>query len=99
MPHGNARLNEYARNLAVERYLSGHPVKDIAGQLGLSRNTVHKWIARYALEGPASWRADRAGRTAVRVRFRSLSRCSEAFRESCRPHVVSAAGRDAGLRR
>ena len=30
----NARTNEYGRNLAVERYLAGHKVRDIAGQLG-----------------------------------------------------------------
>jgi transposase InsO family protein len=51
----------YGRNLAVERYLAGHKVKDIAGQLGVSRTTVYKWIARYALEGPAGL-ADRSSR-------------------------------------
>ena len=61
MPHANARLNEYARNLAVERYLAGQKVRDIAGQLGVSRTTVYKWIARYALEGPAGL-ADRSSR-------------------------------------
>ena len=53
LSHANARTNEYGRNLAVERYLAGHKVRDIAGQLGISRTTVDKWIARYALEGPA----------------------------------------------
>ena len=61
MSHANARLNEYGRNLAVERYLAGHRVRDIAGQLGVSRTTVYKWIARYALEGPAGM-ADRSSR-------------------------------------
>ena len=61
MSHANARLNEYARNLAVERYLAGQKVRDIAGQLGVSRTTVYKWIARYALEGPAGL-ADRSSR-------------------------------------
>ena len=45
MPHANARTNEYGRNLAVERYLAGHKVKDIAAQLGISRTTVYKWIS------------------------------------------------------
>ena len=53
LSHANARTNEYGRNLAVERYLAGHKVRDIAGQLGISRTTVYKWIARYALEGLA----------------------------------------------
>ena len=61
MSHANARTNLYGRNLAVERYLAGHKVKDIAGQLGISRTTVYKWIARYAAQGPAGL-ADRSSR-------------------------------------
>jgi transposase InsO family protein len=61
LSHANARTNEYGRNLAVQRYLAGHKVRDIAGQLGISRTTVYKWIARYALEGPAGL-ADRSSR-------------------------------------
>ena len=61
MSHANARLNEYGRNLAVERYLAGQKVKDIAAQLGVSRTTVYKWVARYALEGPRGL-ADRSSR-------------------------------------
>ena len=34
LSHAHARTNEYGRNLAVERYLAGHKVRDIAGQLG-----------------------------------------------------------------
>ncbi len=61
LSHANARLNEFGRNLVVERYLAGHKVKDIAAQLGVSRTTVYKWIARYAVEGPAGL-ADRSSR-------------------------------------
>ena len=61
MPHANARLNEYGRKLAVERYLAGQKAKDVAAQLGVSRTTVYKWIARYALEGPAGL-VDRSSR-------------------------------------
>jgi len=61
LSHANARLNEFGRNLAVERYLAGQKVRDIAGQLGVSRTTIYKWIARYALEGPAGL-ADRSSR-------------------------------------
>ena len=61
MSHANARTNEYGRNLAVGRYLAGHKVRDIAGQLGISRTTVYKWIARYVLEGPQGL-ADRSSR-------------------------------------
>ncbi|MDX6228130.1 MAG: hypothetical protein QOI76_1520 [Frankiales bacterium] len=51
MSHANARTNEYGRRLAVERYLAGHKVKDVAAQLGISRTTVYKWIARFTAEG------------------------------------------------
>lgn len=61
LSHANAHTNEYGRSLAVERYLAGQKVRDIAGQLGISRTTVYKWIARYALEGPAGL-ADRSSR-------------------------------------
>jgi transposase len=36
-------------------------VKDIAGQLAVSRTTVYRWISRYATEGPAGL-ADRSSR-------------------------------------
>jgi transposase InsO family protein len=61
MPHANARTNEYGRSLAVQRYAAGHKVKDIAAQLGISRTTVYKWIARFAAQGPAGL-ADRSSR-------------------------------------
>jgi transposase InsO family protein len=41
--------------------LAGHRVRDIAGQLGVSRPTVYKWIARFHAEGPAGL-ADRSSR-------------------------------------
>lgn len=59
--HANARLTPYARHTAVQRYLDGHKVRDIAGQLGVSRTTVYKWIARFHSEGPAGL-GDRSSR-------------------------------------
>jgi transposase InsO family protein/transposase-like protein len=67
LPHANARTNEYGRNLAVQRYLAGHRVKDIAAQLGISRTTVYKWIARFGSEGSAGL-ADRSSRPHVSPR-------------------------------
>jgi transposase InsO family protein len=61
LSHANARTNEYGRQLAVERYLSGHKVKDIAAQLGISRTTVYKWVRRFQTEGAAGLR-DRSSR-------------------------------------
>ena len=51
MSHANARTNAYGRHLAVQRYLAGHKVRDIAGQLGISRTTVYKWVGRFHAEG------------------------------------------------
>jgi transposase InsO family protein len=61
LPHANARTNEYGRNLAVHRYQAGHKVRDIASQLGISRTTVYKWIARFRSEG-ATGLADKSSR-------------------------------------
>ena len=61
MAHANARMNEFGRRLAVDRCLAGHRVKDVAAQLGVSRTTVYKWVARFAAEGPAGL-ADRSSR-------------------------------------
>lgn len=72
MSHANARTNEYGRNLAIERYAGGHKVKDIAAQLGISRTTVYKWIARFAAQGPAGL-ADRSSRPAISPRQVSLA--------------------------
>jgi transposase InsO family protein len=47
--------------MAVQRYLDGHKVRDIAGQLGVSRTTIYKWIGRFHAEGPAGL-ADRSSR-------------------------------------
>jgi transposase InsO family protein len=61
LSHANARTNEYGRHLAVQRYLAGHKVRDIAGQLGISRTTVYKWIGRFHAEGWGGL-ADRSSR-------------------------------------
>jgi transposase len=79
VPHANARLNEFGRNLAVQRCLAGHKVGDVAAQLGVSRTTVYKWLARFRAEGPAGL-ADRSSRprtsprrTALRVELAILT--------------------------
>lgn len=67
MSHANARTNAYGRNLAVQRYLAGHRVRDVASQLGISRTTVYKWVARFRAEGPSGL-ADRSSRPRVSPR-------------------------------
>jgi len=59
--HANARLNEYGRHLIVQRVLAGHKPGEVAKQVGVSRQTVYKWVRRYLAEGPAGL-ADRSSR-------------------------------------
>jgi transposase InsO family protein len=47
------RLSIYGRQLLVERVLAGRPVAHVVRELGVSRATGYKWIARYRAEGPA----------------------------------------------
>ena len=61
MSHANARLNSYGRQLAAERVLAGHKPGEVAKQLGVSRQTVHKWTRRFREEGRAGL-ADRSCR-------------------------------------
>lgn len=53
MAHRNARLTVHARLLLVERCRAGWKQAHVAEQLGVSRGTVSKWLARYDAEGPA----------------------------------------------
>ena len=43
------------RKQAVELFLNGVPVSDIAQKLGRSRQWVHKWITRYRTKGGDTW--------------------------------------------
>ena len=61
MSHRNARTNEFARLLIVERVLAGHKQGEVAKQLDVSRQTVHKWVERFRCEGRAGL-ADRSSR-------------------------------------
>jgi len=72
LSHANARLNEYGRNLAVQRCLAGLKVRDVAGQFGVSRTTIYKWLARYHEEGAAGL-ADRSSRPRTSPRSTPLA--------------------------
>jgi transposase InsO family protein len=49
--HANARTTLYARKLIVDRVLAGHRPGEVAKQLGISRQTVYKWMRRWRTEG------------------------------------------------
>jgi transposase InsO family protein len=52
--HRNARLTVYARRLLIARVVDqGRPVAHVAAELGCSRATGYKWLARWRAEGEA----------------------------------------------
>jgi transposase InsO family protein len=59
--HANARTTVYARKLIVARVLAGHRAGEVAKQLGISRQTVYKWVRRWRTEGDAGL-VDRSSR-------------------------------------
>jgi transposase InsO family protein len=59
--HANARTTVYARRLIVARVLAGHRPGEVAKQLGISRQTVYKWVRRFRAEGVTGL-ADRSSR-------------------------------------
>jgi transposase InsO family protein len=59
--HASARTTVYARKLIVARVRAGHRPGEVAKQLGVSRQTVYKWVRRWRAEGQAGL-ADRSSR-------------------------------------
>src|SRR5689334_12814659 len=54
MAHRNARLTVHGRRLLVSRVIDeGRPVAHVVKELGCSRQTGHKWVARWRAEGDA----------------------------------------------
>ena len=92
MPHRNARLTVYARALIVERRAVGWTQARTAEQLGVSRGTVSKWLARYDAEGPAGLedRSSRPCSTPTRVSDEVEARVLELRRGSHRGAVFLA---------
>lgn len=61
MSHAKPRLSAWSRLLLVERVLAGRPAAHVAAEMGVSRATAYKWLARYRLEGVAGL-SDRSSR-------------------------------------
>ena len=54
MAHRNARLTVYGRRLLVQRVVEDRrPVAHVVTELGCSRATGYKWLARWRAEGDA----------------------------------------------
>ena len=61
MLNAKPRLSPWSRLLLVERVLAGRPAAHVAVEMGISRATAYKWLARYRAEGIAGL-ADRSSR-------------------------------------
>jgi transposase InsO family protein len=54
MAHRNARLTVHGRRLLIQRVVTdGRPVAHVVAELGCSRATGYKWLARWRAEGDA----------------------------------------------
>jgi transposase len=54
----------------------GSSISQVAGQVGVSRQTLHSWLARYGAEGLEGWWIGRIGRRRVHIRCRRWWRVS-----------------------
>lgn len=57
--HPNARLTSLGRRRPAERVASGEKVAEVAREMGVSRQTAHKWLARTRAGEPLSDRRSR----------------------------------------
>lgn len=55
------RLTPWSRHLLVQRVLAGRPAAHVAAEMGVSRATAYKWLARFRTEGVAGL-VDRSSR-------------------------------------
>ncbi|MGY1787797.1 helix-turn-helix domain-containing protein, partial [Geodermatophilus sp. SYSU D00698] len=51
MVHAMPRLSPWSRLQLVRRVLAGRPAAHVAAEMGISRTTAYKWLARYRTEG------------------------------------------------
>jgi Homeodomain-like domain len=56
------------RYRAVMAVLDGAAVTEVAAEAGMSRQSVHAWVARYRTVVRPAWRTARFGPEAVRIR-------------------------------
>ena len=67
-------LVEQRYKAVSEVLVEGVTVSEVATRFGVSRQSVHAWLRRYAEDGMPGWWTGRAGRTAARIRPRPSSR-------------------------
>ena len=64
------KLNEHAKRTLIERWQRGLPAAEIAVQLNVSRQAVHRWIRLFQLHGWAMLAPEAARRRRRRGRSR-----------------------------
>ena len=77
--HKNARTTPQARALIVSRIADGQTAGSVAKALGISRQTVQKWLSRGRTEGPAGLedRSTRPRRSPARLAVSRIERIAE----------------------
>ena len=92
MSNPRPRLNQFERSLVCVRVTErGWTVRHAAEAAGVSRQTVHKWLRRFAAEGLAGL-ADRSSRPHHMPRLTRIDRVVEICVERLRPRRRGAAG-------
>jgi len=61
LSNAKPRLTPWSRQLLVDRVLAGRPAAHVAAEMGVSRATAYKWLARFRAEGSAGL-VDRSSR-------------------------------------
>ncbi len=51
MHHVRSQLSPYSRLLLCQRVAADRPVAHVAAEMGVSRQTAHRWVTRFATEG------------------------------------------------
>ena len=79
MLHRNAKLTPAGRRLLVDRIASGRPVAHVATEMGVARQTAHRWWRRFVAEGESglqdrSCRPRRSPRRTPRALERRIER-------------------------
>lgn len=77
--HRNARTTPQTRALIVSRIADGQTASSVARALGISRQTVQKWLSRGRTEGPAGLedRSTRPRRSPARLAVSRIERIAE----------------------
>jgi transposase InsO family protein len=90
--HRNARTNPYSRALIVRRVRQeGRSVRETAAELGVSRQTVYKWLRRFEVPASLEDHSSRPRRSPQRTPLRVVQRIEQLRRQRRETAVEIAA--------